>query len=438
MSIAIDEIRKIKEKVLDYSGYGLNYNPFPVCGVSPDTTNINELRTFLDKYFYEKIRAKEIRQLVRDLVRSGYIERSARHMWLWGDWRVGKSTILMKLFLALRDELPDCITVYVPKPRYGLVKSIFYYFIREYDPEFFFELARKILVKVISENPNLIQDDWVEIWKESQESLKEKTIQECKLKLVEEIKKDIVDIFSLISEEAIDPEKLYDVCVAKLCPEGVTEDVIEIFTDPKDPETLYRNILELSEKRNYSDHLVALFMVCVISGYYKHIFVFIDDVEDVIRLWTRGKAEKETDELNNFLDRMHSNLSLLGTMHQQYFEIWKERHERFVGRASADPLNFTLVEVRPIESDADIMEIVSYFISKACKTTPPYPTYPFKEEVIKDLHKHLGGKLGLILPSLYSLLLKGAEIGTETGKYPEIDMDFYEKMKKGVLEEIAS
>jgi hypothetical protein len=437
MSIATDEIRKMKEKVLDYSGYGLNYNPFPASGVSPDTANIDVLRTFLEKYFYEKIRAREITQLIRDIIRSGYIERSARHMWLWGDWRVGKSTILMKLFLALRDELQDCITVYVPKPRYGLVKSIYYYFTREYTPEFFFGLARKLLVKVISENPHLIQDDWVEIWKESQESLKDKTVHECKLKLVEEIKNDIIDVFSLISEEAIDPEKLYDVCVAKLSPEGVTEDIIETFTDPKDPETLYRNILELGEKRNYSDHLIALFMVCIISGY-QHIFVFIDDVEDVIRLWTRGKAEKETDELNNFLDRMHSNLSLLGTMHPQFFDLWKERYGRFVGRASADPLNFTLVEVKPLESDVDIMETVSYFISKACKTTPPYPTYPFKEEVIKDLHKRLQGKLGLILPSLHSLLRKGAEIGTETGKYPEIDMDFYEKMKKGVLEEISS
>jgi len=428
-----EEIRRIKEKILDYSGYGLEFNPFPPSGVSPDTADIETIRNFLSKYFYEKIREREIKELVNGIVRTGYVEKTAGHMWLWGDWRVGKSAILMRLFLALRDELEDCITVYVPKPRYGLVKSIYHYFVREYSAEFFFEITRKLLIMLLSENPDLIKDEWVEIWKEGQEELKNKSISECKTKLLEEMKKNLIDVFSMISEEAIDLEGLYNKSIVKLSRLGVTSNLIDMFTDPSiAPETLYKGIIELEEKRNYADHLIGLFTICRLVGY-QHIFVFMDDVEDVIRIWTRGKSAREIDELNNFLDRMHQNLSFLGTMHPQFASIFEERFPRFVGRVSGDPLNFTLVNVRPLESDADLIEVVSYFISKACKNTPPYPTYPFREEVLKDLHKNLGGKLGLILPSLHHLLRKGAEKGTETGNYPEIDMNFYEKVKKEVL-----
>jgi len=434
--IVKDVIQKAKGGI-DYSKYGLDYNPFPSAGVAPDTVNIDTLRRYLGKYMCEKVREDEVRELAKRLVQTGYVEHSPGHTWIWGDWRVGKSTLLMKVYLELRDNLQDVIVIYSPKPRHGIVRSTLYYFLRGYEPEFYEELSSRILVRLVTENPVVLKDKWVDEWKETMEDLKTKSTEEGKRSLLNRIKDSTLDVFSLVQDEdAVDTNRLRSMATARFAKERMTQQVISIFTNAElKADERYAAILDLEKEKNLerlSDNLVALLQACLYGGY-KHVFVFLDDVEDVMRLWTRTKQRTELDILSSFLDRMFNDMSMVGTMHAELFTMFSAGPlQRFVGRAAADPLNFALVRINPLELP-DLFDTVTYLLSKATKGTPPYPLYPFKEEVLKDLHTRLGGKIGMILPSLYHLLRMGAE----SGEYPEIDLSFYEKCQGELSTELS-
>jgi len=438
LGIAQEEIRRALDRGLrvDYSGYGLDYNPFPASGIAPDSAKIEDMQEFLGKYMCEKVRETEIKDLVDRLVSIGYVDRAPGHTWIWGEWRVGKSTVLMKVFTALREELKDAVVVYSPKPRYGIIKSIMYYFLRGYDPPFFEDLAKRTLTKLLVENTNLVKTDWIEVWKESVADLKEKSIDESRKYLIDRIRQGDLDVFPLVQdEEAIDSDRLRSIAISRLSQTGVTEKVIDLLINPQiDAETRHSEILRLEKGRDFAEHLVALLQACLYCDY-KHVFIFLDDLEDVVRLWAVGKQTKEIDGLNDLLNRMHSGLSIIGTMHAEIFPAFEIAHPRFVGRASGDPLNFSLVRADPLELP-DLLETVAFLLSKASKEARPYPTYPFKDEVLKELHGSFQGKLGFILPSLFYLLRMGAEEGQRSKRYPEIDLSFYEK-RKGDLGKIS-
>jgi len=403
---------------LDYSVYGLKFNPFPASGVTKEAVTLEEAQKLLEEKYCEEIRKPELTKIVEKYINVAYSEEKASHAWIFGDWRLGKSMMLIHVWYLVHKILGDnAIVVYVPKPRLGFIRSIYRYFVKEYyQTSLFEEISRNIAVKAISNFfDEVVDSGWFEVWKKMNKATKDDLLK--LLKSGEVSPEDIVD--------GLDTKALETKSRSQLHSFGIdSRDIINVLSDLfMDEEKRKVTIADLERSREVEDHLVSLLKATKLTGK-KMIFVLLDDVEDMIRLWTGTKGQKESDQLNSFLDRMGDDLSVLGTMHPTFIETWAGRFPRLAGRASADKLNFKLITVKKLKLK-DLHIVVYYLLNRAREKEfgPPYETYPFTEEAIQYIEKRFNGIIGDMMTTFHSLLNEGIRKGNV-----EIDEAFIKKM----------
>jgi len=403
---------------LDYSGYGLKFNPFPASGVTKEAITLEEAQKLLKEKYCEEIRKPELTKIVDKYINVAYSEKKASHAWIYGDWRLGKSMMLIHVWYTAHKILgDDAIIVYVPKPRLGFIKSIYRYFVKEYyQTHLFEEISRNVAVKAISDFfDEVIDSGWFEVWKKTNKATKDDL-----LKLLRSGEVSPEDIMDGLNTDALETKSK-----SQLRSFGIdSRDIINVLSDLfMDEEKRKVTIADLERSREVEDHLVSLLKATKLAGY-KMTFVLLDDVEDMIRLWTESKSLKEADQLNGFLDRMGDDLSLLGTMHPTFIRKWEDRFPRLAGRASADRLNFKLIMVKKLRLK-DLHVVVYYLLNRARERgfEPPYETYPFTEESIQYISKRFDGVIGYMMPTFHSLLNEGVKKGNI-----EIDEAFIKEM----------
>ena len=433
--MSLEELFKGIALGMDYSLYGLDFNPFPAAGVTGEVTSLSDAENVLRR-FCADIRIEEEKQIVKTYVAVAYnaphIEGKAAHSWIQGRWRVGKSILLIHLWHSLRTSasLKDVVSVYVPKPRYGFIRSIYHYFMLEYLGTGFFDQVADRLVTYLIERyfDEIINKDWFEIQARTREWGKDDLIKQLKNRTLRPI-----DIADGIKMDRFTDRARTELPALKI----VSQRIIDILTDyTMETVRRERELLELEntvKSELLADHVVSLFKACVnqeragFTGGNKLVYLLLDDVEDMVNLWGSIKARKEADTLVSFLDRMDSHLSVLGTMHPDVIMEFKESHPRLAGRSSADPLNFKFIEVEALKQPKDTFTVVTYILSTARKKEfkPPYDTYPFRDDAVQYLHDHFRGILGEMLPSFNELLNRGIEKGGV-----EIDKTFVETMQR--------
>ena len=420
---SIEKLFKEIKLGLDYSSYGLEYNPFPAAGVAPEVTRLEDVRRILEERFCESVREDVERQVVERYIKDAYKGKAA-HTWIMGEWRVGKSLMLVRLWLLTRENIKDTIAIYIPKPRYGFIKSIYSYFIREYlGTDLFEELSDGCASLIIEKYfDQVIDKDWFQVWKKTVKGKKEDLLKMLKEREIRPI--DIIDGIKVKEYNARAKAELTRLGV-------VSEKIIGVLTDYQlDSREREAALLELGRAKPevLEDHLVSLFKAAIIAGY-KIIYCFLDDVEDMLREWSRLKSEREAARLSSLLGRGGDNLSILGTQHPDMIMVFVDRFPRLAGRAGGDPLNFRVIKLGALKQLKDTCTVVSHFLSKARKKdfVAPYETYPFKEDAVEFLHKHFGGTLGHMMPSFQRLLDEGVKKG-----FVEIDKSFIEDMLKKV------
>lgn len=185
------------------------------------------------------------------------------------------------------------------------------------------------------------------------------------------------------------------------------------------------SLSEYQKIRNGTLFFNTLLMMFLAAGV-KHVFVFLDQIENVIRSGTRAKLLKETARYRDFAMEIQPSadstvfvITLHPTAGERIAQFWRE--VRLPDFDYTIPVNQSCVVILDELSQDEGKKLIETYLThfRMQDFTGDNTFYPFSQEAVEELINRMNGHPSLIIRNAHLLLDKAAE-----NNIPNIDKDF--------------
>jgi hypothetical protein len=363
-----------------YAKFGLGRNPFPP----------SQLPQVFDPSYVKNVciavRERELSEIKEKFleIAFGPADQPGRstNLWIHGELGVGKTAIIYFIYDLLKEFKSDIVvSLYIVSPGNG-IEDIYKATIDQLGKSFFEKLGRKLVIKVIKDQKELIHG-------------------EDPSQILEHLEAG-ASLSDLVQKKVLEQEELFRKAASQLS-EGrmyVSDKMVHMILEMTiNPEEVWESIKNF-QKRDRLDGIVTMFYLFNRAGY-KMTIMFIDQMESSWKIWGKQKKNRFTMDVRELVQRSIPYLSVLTTSNNELSEDVEINYPTFLRPLPRDPGK--IVVVKKLKKEL-IRTLVEFYLVLGRISKKGPELFPFTETAVDVIYDEQAGVTGNILTSCFGIL----------------------------------